>query len=145
MCQWLSANTSTHNLLGAGAKPFSVNSESTSINTAVSSSWLSLPIDKKSSCQVTLQEKWLFGCLWCRSRIRAHNKLWGKIALGPVSAHLSLYSSSSHLDCKLKSTTWVWTSQVSLSLIAHMKQQSLQLALMEWKLERMARKAQAPP
>ena len=29
----------------------------------------------KSPCQVTLQGKWLFGCLWCRSRIRAHNKL----------------------------------------------------------------------
>ena len=29
----------------------------------------------KSLCQVALQEKWLLGYLWCRSSIRAHNKL----------------------------------------------------------------------
>ena len=64
-----------HNLLGTSAKQFSVKSVLTSINPV--SNWLSLPIDKKSPCQVTLQEKCLFICLlWCKSRIiRAHNKL----------------------------------------------------------------------
>ena len=53
--------------------------------------WLSSQSVKKSPFRVTLQEKWHFGCLWLRSRIRAHHKaLWGRTALGPASVQLAL-------------------------------------------------------
>ena len=42
---------------------------SVSLKLAVSAKW------QRSPCHVTHQEKWLFGCLWFRSRIRAQNKL----------------------------------------------------------------------
>ena len=84
-----------------------------------------------------------FGCLWCRSRVRAHFKLSGAEELLGLSQHFFLFkmhqSSSSYLHCKLKSMKIL--SDLSLNKtsfldIAYMK-------LTEWK--RKARKAQAFP
>ena len=116
----VSANCTTHNLLGACAKQSSVNSVSTSINQfQLASSWLSLQSVKKSPFQVTPQEKWRFGCLWLRSRIRAQNNLSEPeqhLCLFKLNLCFALYqSSSSNLHCKLKLTksrwTCVWTRQ----------------------------------
>ena len=96
----------------------------------LASSWLSLHSVKKSPFQLTLQEKWRFGCLWFRSRTRAYNKL------SEAEQFLSLFqfnlffaaalyqSSSSNLPCKLKSTK-VTTDQsldkARFLVIAHRK------------------------
>ena len=69
--------------------------------------------------EVTLQEKWLFGCLWLRYRIRTHNKpsqVGQLLGLFPCIILFGLYqSSSSNLHYKLKSTksrrTYVLTKQ----------------------------------
>ena len=92
---------------------------------------------KKSPFRVTLQEKWHFGCLWLRSRIRAHNKLSEAeqlLGLFQLNLLFALYqSSSSHSHCQLKST------KVSLDLcltrpdfLSQEATYSLQLALMKW-------------
>ena len=58
---------------------------------------------------MTLQDEWLFGCLWGRSRIRAHNKLsdleaekLSDLSQYNIKTHQS-ESSSSYLPCELKS------------------------------------------
>ena len=74
------------------------------------SNCLSLQIDKKSPFRLTLQEKWLFGCHWHRSRTRAHNRdklseaeqLLGLFHCNFLFALYQPSCSSSH--CKLKST-----------------------------------------
>ena len=72
--------------------------------------WLSLQSHsvKKSPFLVILQEKWLFGCLWLRPRIRTHNNFnlsEAKQPFGPVSVNLlALYQSScSNSHSKMKS------------------------------------------
>ena len=58
------------------------------------------------SFQATLRAKWLFGRLWLRSRIRAHNKLSETVQLlGLFQCNLlfALYQfSNSNWHCKLK-------------------------------------------
>ena len=70
---------------------------------------------------VTLQEKWLLGCLWCRSQIRAHNKLSEVEKHLDLSQYIFLFtlhqSSSSSRNPWNSRQTWVWTSQVFLSLL----------------------------
>ena len=78
---------------------------STSIKLADSSKW------QKSRFQVCLQEKWLFGCFWIRSRIRAFNKLSEAEQLLDLSQYIFLFAlhhifalhqfSSSIWHCKL--------------------------------------------
>ena len=55
---------------------------------------------------MTLQEKWLFGCLWHRSRTRAHNKRQNRLLrLFQCYMLFALYQSSClNSHCKLKST-----------------------------------------
>ena len=105
MC--VSANGTTHHLVGAGAKQFLASVNSVPTQYQLVSSRLRV---KKSPFRVTLQEKWHFGCLWLRSRIRAHNKLSEveqllgllQLALCPVS--IRVLNVTSNLHCKLKST-----------------------------------------
>ena len=110
--------------------------KSTSINSV--SSWLSLPGEKvpKSPCQVTRQEKWLFRCLCCRSRIRAHNKLYEAKKLWDLSQYIFLLNlftkhqySSSYSQCKQKlmkvlSDLSLLVDKPSFLIIAYMKQQT---------------------
>ena len=68
----VSANDTTHNLLGAGVKQPSVNSVQL-LSYQLTRKSVSSSV-KKSPFRVTLQGKWRFGCLYLRSRIRVHNK-----------------------------------------------------------------------
>ena len=67
----------------------SVHQYQLSMKLAFSSKW------QKSRCHVTLQEKWLFECLLCISRIGAHNNTLRQICLSTSSVSLYRASSSS--------------------------------------------------
>ena len=72
------------------------------------SSWLTLQSDKVTfSSDFSSLRKWLFGCFWIRSRIRAFNKLSEAELLLDLSQYIILFAlhqfSSSHLHYKLKS------------------------------------------
>ena len=137
-----------HPPAGSGSKPCSANSVSTSLVVSTSINWVSTWLSLQwQNLRVTLSSdssrKMAFGCLWCRSRVRAHFKLSGAEEPLGLSQHIFLFkmhqSSSSYLHCKLKSMKIL--SDLSLNKtsfldIAYMK-------LTEWK--RKARKAQAFP
>ena len=126
----------------------SIVSTTSSIKLPVSSKW-----QKSHLFRVTLQEKWLFGCLWHRSRSwiqelelttssLRQNSSWASFSA--TFSVIALYQSSClNLHCKLKSASLSWPVFGQDRISRHGLQEatySLQLALMEW--ERKARKAQ---
>ena len=128
-----------HHLLGACTKQFSVNSVSTSINVST---------QYQAGClfQVTNVTLSSVGFVWCRSRFRPHTASqqvnWGRKLLDLSQYYIFLFtmhqSSSSHFcTVSWKSCqTWVWTSQVCLSLLTWSNKHFAVLALMEWKNRR---------
>ena len=79
--------------------------------------------------KVTLQEKWLFGCLWLRSRIRAHNKRSEAEQLLSLFQYIFLFARyrfpSKNAQCKLNSmkvSAELCLDRTNFLVVAHRKQ-----------------------
>ena len=88
-----------HHLLGIGAKQFQCQFSAVSVSIQYQLGYLF----KFTPFQVTRQEHWLFVCLWCRSRFRAHNN--------------SLMCQSGRLRCAIQYTFFI-VAQKSLYNVA---------------------------